>query len=376
MRLHFELRDSADPAIQAANPQICTGRKWNASKAVDQAVERLKHQEIVGFTQSGRSGLGWAAAPKSWSKATKKERKDLVISEVAKMEEETYKITAVSQQQQGRWTTWEAVTNRTITWADMWRTPQARLSFRIRATYDNLPSPRNLLTWFGTEEPCHLCSSPNPNLKHILSGCKTALSQGRYRWRHDKVLRKLAETLEARRQQVNRENPPTSPKWIQFTRPGTTAWCCTGSERSLLSLGGQWQLAADLSRQLKFPAEITMTSLRPDIMLWSAPAKAVIMVELTVPWEEHMEAAYERKKDKYTELAATCSQAGWRPFTFPVEVGCRGFTGTSTQRLLKTLGVTGPNRKRALHDLAEEAEEGSFWLWLRRKDRAWGKEGS
>lgn len=227
----------------------------------------------------------------------------------------------------------------------MWRTPQARLSFQIRATYDTLPSPRNPLTWFGTEEPCHLCCSPNPNLKHILSGCKTSLSQGRYRRRHDKVLRKLAEILEARRQQVNSENPTTFPRWLQFIRPGTTARRCTGTERSLLSLGGQWQLAADLSRQLKFPLEITMTSLRPDIVLWSATTKVVIMVELTVPWEEHMEAAHEHKKGKYAELAAACSQAGWRPFTFPVEVGCRGFTGSSIQRLLKTLGVTTSSRK-------------------------------
>lgn len=102
MRLYFELRDSLDPAIQAAKPQIRTGRKWNTSIVVEQAVERLKHQEIIGFTQLGRSGLGWATAQKSWSKATKKERKDLVISEVARMEKETYKITAVSQQQQGR----------------------------------------------------------------------------------------------------------------------------------------------------------------------------------------------------------------------------------------------------------------------------------
>lgn len=143
-------------------------------------------------------------------------------------------------------------------------------------------------TWYGTEELCHLCNSPNPNLKHILSGCKTALSQGRFRWQHDRVLRKLAEILEARKQEVNRNNPPTAPKWIQFTRPGTKAQRCTKTERSLLSLGGEWQLAADLDRQLKFPAEITMTALRPDIVLWSASAKAVIMVELTVPWEEQM----------------------------------------------------------------------------------------
>ena len=134
--------------------------------------------------------------------------------------------------------------------------------------------------------------------------------------------RKLAEILEARKQEANRNNPPTAPKWIQFTRPGTKAQRCTKTERSLLSIGGEWQLAADLDRRLKFPAEITMTALCPDIVHLSAPARVVIMVELTVPWEEQMEAAYERKKDKYADLSATCSQAGWRAFTFPVEVGC------------------------------------------------------
>lgn len=45
-----------------------------------------------------------------------KERKTLVISEVRKEEEEeVYKIKAMSQSQQGKWTTWEAVIDRTIT---------------------------------------------------------------------------------------------------------------------------------------------------------------------------------------------------------------------------------------------------------------------
>lgn len=45
------------------------------------------------------------------------------------------------------------------------------------------------------------------------------------------------------------------------------------------------------------------------------------------------------------------------------------------QQLLKTLEVTGLKKKQT-QDLAEEAEKGSFWLWLRRKDKVWGKEGS
>ena len=132
----------------------------------------------------------------------------------------------------------------------------------------------------------------------------------------------------------------------------------------------------DLDRQLKFPPEITTNSLRPDVILWSSAAKTVILAELTVPWEGGMEAAFERKKDKYTELIAECREVGWTANIFPVEVGCRGFIGTSIQRLLRRMGVTGPKLKRAARDLAEEAERASFWLWLRRRDRSWGKEGS
>ena len=50
-----------------------------------------------------------------------------------------------------------------------------------------------------------------------------------------------------------------------------------------------------------------------------------------------------------------------------------GFVGLSTIRLLKDTGVTGGTLKKATKELAEEAEKGSFWLWLRRKDKCWGK---
>ncbi|KAL0189460.1 hypothetical protein M9458_016559, partial [Cirrhinus mrigala] len=171
VRLLLELKDSPDPVVRTANAQVHTGRKWDAPQAVH--VTRLKHQEVVGLIQHGRAGFGWATSAKMWSKATK---------EVKKEEEESYRIKAVSQCQQGKWTTWEAVIGRTITWADL-------LSFLIRATYDTLPSPQNLHCWYATEELCQLCGHQSPSLQHIFSGCKTALTQGRYGWRHDRVLR-------------------------------------------------------------------------------------------------------------------------------------------------------------------------------------------
>lgn len=42
--------------------------------------------------------------------------------------------------------------------------------------------------------------------------------------------------------------------------------------------------------------EITGTSLRPDIVLWSSSTKTVLLIELTIPWEAGVEAAWERKR--------------------------------------------------------------------------------
>ncbi|CAL8366839.1 unnamed protein product [Lota lota] len=67
-------------------------------------------------------------------------------------------------------------------------------------------------------------------------------------------------------------------------------------------------------------------------MMWSTLTKA-LLIELTVPWEGVAEAAYERKKAKYSELAAKCRKL-----------------------------------QKATRELAEEAEKSSFWLRLRRKE--------
>ncbi|CAJ1057939.1 hypothetical protein F2P79_020824%2C partial [Xyrichtys novacula] len=164
-RLVLELRESTDQTVRNANAKVPTGRKWNAKTEVDRAIGRLQHQEIVGRVQAGRAGLGWGEAPRFWSKASRKERKELVVAEVTRTEEERYKIKAVSQGRQGSWTTWEGVANRNIRWADLWKIPQARLSFLVRSTYDTLPCPRNLHQWFGSEESCPLCRVTGGNLK-------------------------------------------------------------------------------------------------------------------------------------------------------------------------------------------------------------------
>ena len=63
-----------------------------------------------------------------------------------------------------------------------------------------------------------------------------------------------------------------------------------------------WQLLMDLEHQLKFPSHISVTTLRPDIVLVSESTKQAVLVELTVLWEDHMDEAFERKLSKYAGL--------------------------------------------------------------------------
>ena len=64
-------------------------------------------------------------------------------------------------------------------------------------------------------------------------------------------------------------------------------------------------------RQLRFP-EIVQTNLKPDIVLWSAAMKKIIIIELTIPWEERCGEANKQKKAKYDELMTEFRGKGWQ----------------------------------------------------------------
>ena len=63
-------------------------------------------------------------------------------------------------------------------------------------TFDTVGSPANLKRWGLAEtNKCHLCDK-NGTTRHILSACKVALSEGRYRYRHDSVLKAIAHAIQ------------------------------------------------------------------------------------------------------------------------------------------------------------------------------------
>ena len=92
-------------------------------------------------------------------------------------------------------------------------------------------------------------------------------------------------------------------KAINFIRAGEKPRITPRATAGLLNTAQDWQLSVDLGSQLKFPQHVVKTTLRPDIILVSEATKNVVMLELTVPWEERMEEAFERKREKHDTTA-------------------------------------------------------------------------
>ena len=203
------IQTSSDDCVRKAGVTLPTGRKWAVQGAVDEATSRLKHKDIVGEVCIGRQGLGFAeaGAHNRWDTADCKEKRQMVTAEVRNVEEEQRMARAVGMASQGAWMKWESAVPRKITWKTLWKMEPIRIQFTIRSTYDLLPTPTNLMRWeMSDDAKCGLCSEPG-HLEHILSSCKTALTQRRFTWRHDTVLRKLAHHLELVRVHANKRKP-------------------------------------------------------------------------------------------------------------------------------------------------------------------------
>ena len=115
------------------------------------------------------------------------------------------------------------------------------------------------------------------------------------------MLSQIAHQLETQVKNQNKTRVKTTLK--VFIKEGHTS---TATKEGILTSANDWELRADLQSRLVFPQEIVITTLRPDIVIWSAVTKQVVLLELTVPWEEGIQEAYERKRNKYQELVDDC----------------------------------------------------------------------
>ena len=211
------ISDSRDSKVREAGIQTGTGRKWFVDSTVLDAESMLVLKDIIGNTCSGRQRLGMAHF-QQWSKASEEERRKMEQREVRMSEEEHRKAKAVDLSKQGAWTKWNLPETK-VSWTELWRMEPVRISLMLRSVYDALPSLSNLHQWGLAEEPkCTLCGERG-TMAHILSGCKTALQQGRYNWGHGRVLQSLGDALEKERVTRRPKEKVQKPS-IQFVRHG------------------------------------------------------------------------------------------------------------------------------------------------------------
>ena len=184
----------------------------------------------------------------------------MIQDEVQRLEKEGRRAKTIEFGTQGAWTRWN-LPKRTITWHEMWRLEPFRISFMLRAVYDTLPTPVNLHRWRMKEDSlCKLCGDKG-TMAHILSGCKTALTQGRYRWCHGKVLAQLADILEQERRKKRPAKTKPSLSTITFIREGQRPGVQGQARQNLLQSAQGWELEVDLGRKLHFPEAVLSTTL-------------------------------------------------------------------------------------------------------------------
>ena len=362
-------QESSDTCVRNAGITVDAGTKTNTPGAVQEAKSRLRVQELVGVPNKGKEGLGMRKRHYH-SSSSKREKRDMIVKSVRDKEEEARVVKMTGFSNQGANLRWE-VPQRQLKHHDIVKTSDDRLKFLIKSVYDVLPTPANKNRWYKSEEKCLLCGNEG-TLAHILSGCRVALSQGRYKWRHNKVLKEIASTIQARIS-INKDKVESKKTQIQFVKEGQKGQKTEEKENyNYLSAAKDWRLTVDIDTNLKIPSEICQTNLRPDLIMVSRKTKQLGIVELTVPNEDRVEVSGELKRLKYEPIVQEGRQNGWRVIVWAVEVGVRGFPAMSMSTLLKDLGLKGGERKRAIERIGKVAEEASHSLWKASHFKKWG----
>ena len=359
-RLLTTLEDAEDPCVRKAGIQVDGGRKADTEKSVEQAKEKLKEEQVAGIPNRGREGLGLKPR-KYFEDSSKKERRKMIVEKVREAEEERRTVRMTGLAKQGRHLRWE-VPERKISSRDLVMMPEDRLKFLVKSVYDLLPTPQNKRTWFGEEETCRQCGDVG-TLTHILSGCRVALAEGKYKWRHDQVLKEIAQCVEEKRRISNSDPREKGGVKINFIKQGEKMKVAQRPLNSYFDGAGDWSMTVDLDGKLRVPERVAETNLRPDMILLSNSSRRMGIVELTVPSEERIEVSGELKQEKYAKIAAEGRGRGWAVRIWTVEVGCRGFPAASMATFLKDLGIGGGERRRALRRIGETAEGCSKTIW-------------
>src|SRR5689334_17578677 len=96
-----------------------------------------------------------------------------------------------------------------------------------------------------------------------------------------------------------------------------------------------------------------------------------MLLELTCPAEEGIEAASLRKSGKYESLREAILPGGWNVDVKPFEVRARGFVARSTAHLIRTIGFSSREVSTLCRTPATVVARCSFALYLASSTQGW-----
>lgn len=173
--------------MSSAGIELRTGRKWKVGKAVEVAV--TPQTKGTGGHRGDGQSRPWIF-PKDPDQPDQRRGNTLLDPGRGPSR---CGGSAVVLRQQGVWTRWESARQRRISWSNiLQQTSTGSVSWQ--AVHDALLSPATLHVWGKSETPSCLLGSGG-SLEHLLSCRPKALADGRYRRRHDQVLKTIAESV-------------------------------------------------------------------------------------------------------------------------------------------------------------------------------------
>ena len=95
----------------------------------------------------------------------------------------------------------------------------------------------------------------------------------------------------------------------------------------------------------------------------------MILIELTCPCEENMEAWHNVKVNKYLPLKSVIENNGWSVELFAVDVGARGYCSRLVLCYFKRLGLR--NCNTTIKQISKCSMECSYCIWLAENSKAW-----
>ena len=353
------------------------GYKFRATR-LNQMLEEEAKLNLLFPTQPDRKGLG---AGRFNAHPSKSQVRKLISTKGYQLSQEVKLKHSHQLCRQSAWIQWKDKAEPfDLSWKNLiYGIDSHIIKFVIHAAINWVTTPDLLIIWGKiADASCPLCGHNPCSTCHILTGCKFSLNDTRYLWRHDSVLVTLMPALERRLQDVNSRPSPFIPHISRsFVKAGEkrsnhSKPIDTGS---LFDGARDWMMKVDTEfNRLVFPPEIYSTPQRPDIVIWSASIKVVLLLELTCPAEENFDKAHLRKEIRYSDLCREINKStGWRAHHHPFEVGARGFVARSTRSLLSRLGFSSCLKSSTVKNLSSIVARASYTIFLARFSKEWDR---